>query len=71
MIETPAPVEHAAETAAWSAFLSIGTDDLTVSVLGIGPDTLIGLGSSTSSAPAPPGRRASRPDPSARVRRLP
>ena len=35
MIETPAAVEHAAEIAARSAFLSIGTNDLTASVLGV------------------------------------
>jgi phosphoenolpyruvate-protein kinase (PTS system EI component) len=35
MIETPAAVEHAAEIAAHSAFLSIGTNDLTASVLGV------------------------------------
>jgi phosphoenolpyruvate-protein kinase (PTS system EI component) len=35
MIETPAAVEHAAEIAARSAFLSIGTNDLTAAVLGV------------------------------------
>ena len=35
MIETPAAVEHAAEIAARSSFLSIGTNDLTASVLGV------------------------------------
>ena len=35
MIETRAAVEHAAEIAARSAFLSIGTNDLTASVLGV------------------------------------
>ena len=35
MIETPAAVEHAAEIAARSSFLSIGTNDLTAAVLGV------------------------------------
>jgi phosphoenolpyruvate-protein kinase (PTS system EI component) len=35
MIETPAAVEHVAAIAARSAFLSIGTNDLTASVLGV------------------------------------
>jgi phosphoenolpyruvate-protein kinase (PTS system EI component) len=35
MIETPAAVEHAAEIATRSAFLSIGTNDLTAAVLGV------------------------------------
>src|SRR5439155_3083641 len=35
MIETRAAVEHAAEIAARSAVLSIGTNDLTASVLGL------------------------------------
>jgi phosphoenolpyruvate-protein kinase (PTS system EI component) len=35
MIETPAAVERAAEIAAHSAFLSVGTNDLTAAMLGV------------------------------------